>query len=291
MSRKENLNMVDMDEEHNGLYLDSPSPRVIAVTSGKGGVGKTSIVGNLAIAFSRLGNRVLVLDGDLGLPNMDVIFGLNPVYSIQDVINGEKDLSEVIIEGPEEILIIPADSDMHELAQLTNGQKLHLLSEFDTLNGDFHVFLIDTGAGISPNIMYFNIAAQERIVVVTPEPSSMFDAYALIRAMFRQHGTNRFKLLVNMVDGEDEARSVFQDLSDTLGGSLRDVSLEYIGFIPKDDNFQKAIRQRSTVLQRYPDSSSSLSFYTLAERLMSNSAPTLSDGNIKFFLRRLMTLH
>ena len=160
MSRKENLNIVDMGEEHNGLYLDSPSPRVIAVTSGKGGVGKTSIVGNLAIAFSRLGNRVLVLDGDLGLPNMDVIFGLNPVYSIQDVINGEKDLSEVIIEGPEEILIIPADSDMHELAQLTNGQKLHLLSEFDTLNGDFHVFLIDTGAGISPNIMYFNIAAQ-----------------------------------------------------------------------------------------------------------------------------------
>jgi len=290
MSRKEDLTMVGMGEDK-GLSLVSPSPRVIAVTSGKGGVGKTSIVGNLAIAFRRLGNRVLVLDGDLGLPNMDVIFGLNPVYSIKDVISGEKDLSEVIIEGPEEILIIPADSDMHELVQLTNGQKLNLLSEFDTLNGDFHVFLIDTGAGISSNIMYFNIAAQERIVVVTSEPSSMFDAYALIRAMFRQHGTNRFKLLVNMVDDEQEARSVFQDLSDTLGGSLRNVSLEYIGFIPKDDNFQKAIRQRSTVLQRYPQSASSVSFYTLAKRLMANSAPTLSDGNIKFFLRRLMTLH
>ena len=285
------MNMVGMGEEDKAPYVESPSPRVIAVTSGKGGVGKTSIVGNLAIAFRRLGNRVLVLDGDLGLPNMDVIFGLNPVHSIKDVISGEKDLSEVIIEGPEEILIIPADSDMHELAQLTSGQKLNLLSEFDTLNGDFHVFLIDTGAGISSNIMYFNIAAQERIVVVTSEPSSMFDAYALIRAMFKQYGTNRFKLLVNMVDDEQEARLVFQDLSDTLGGSLRNVSLEYVGFIPRDDNFHKAIRQRSTVLQCYPQSASSLSFYTLARRLMANAATTLSDGNIKFFLRRLMTLH
>lgn len=272
------------------LHSEKPSPRVIAVTSGKGGVGKTSIVGNLAIAFRRLGNRVLVLDGDLGLPSMDVIFGLNPTYSIKDVINGEKDLSEVIIEGPEEILIIPADSDMDELAQLTDGQKLHLLSEFDGLNDDFHVFLIDTGSGISSNIVYFNIAAQERIVVVTPEPSSILDAYALMRVLFTRHGTNRFKLLVNMVDDGHEARTVYKALSSALGEFLRNVSLEYVGFIPRDENFRRAIRQRSSVLQRYPESASSRSFHKLAKRLTAHAAVP-SDGNIKFFLRKLMSLH
>jgi flagellar biosynthesis protein FlhG len=270
---------------------ESPSPRVIAVTSGKGGVGKTSIVGNLAIAFRRLGNRVLVLDGDLGLPNIDIIFGLNPIYNIRHVIEGEKDLSEVIIQGPEEVLVIPADSNMHELAHLTDGQKLNLLTEFDRLNGDFDVFLIDTGAGISSNILYFNIAAQERIVVVTSEPTSIADAYALVRTIHRQHGTDRFKLLVNRVNNTEEARSIFEVLSNALGASMRNVSLEYIGFIPEDENFQRAIRQRSTVLQRYPESASSKSFCSLAKHLLANSSTAPSDGNIKFFFRKLMSLH
>lgn len=270
---------------------ESPSPRVIAVTSGKGGVGKTSIVGNLAIAFRRLGNRVLVLDGDLGLPNIDIIFGLNPLYTIRHVIEGEKDLSEVIVQGPEEVLVIPADSNMHELANLTDGQKLNLLTEFDRLNGDFHVFLIDTGAGVSSNVLYFNIAAQERIVVVTSEPSSVADAYALIRAIHGQHGTNRFKLLINRVNDTAEARSIYQVLSNALGASMRNVSLEYIGFIPEDENFDRAIRQRSTVLQCSPESASSKSFCRLAKHLLANSSTAPSDGNIKFFFRKLMSLH
>jgi flagellar biosynthesis protein FlhG len=270
---------------------DSPSPRVIAVTSGKGGVGKTSIVGNLALAFRRLGCRVLVLDGDLGLPNMDIIFGLNPSHSIKHVIKGEKDLSEVIVEGPEEVLVIPADSEMHELRQLTDGQKLNLLNEFDRLNGDFHVFLIDTAAGISSDIMYFSIAAQERIVVVTSEPSSIANAYALMKVMFQQHGTDRFKLLVNMVADAQEAQWVFEDLSNAITSSLQNVSLEYIGFIPEDEDYHRAVRQASTVLQRYPDSESSKSFHALAERLLASSVKAPSDGNIKFFWRKLMSLH
>jgi flagellar biosynthesis protein FlhG len=289
MNRKKDLNMYGLSKSA-GYAPETPSPRVIAVTSGKGGVGKTSIVGNLAIAFSRMGKRVLVLDGDLGLPNIDLIFGLKPDYSIKHVIKGEKDLSEVIVKGPEDVLVIPADSGMGELIHLTNGEKLHLLSEFDTFNGDFHVFLIDTGAGISSNIIYFNIAAQERIVVVTSEPGSIVDAHRLIRAISKQHGTNRFKLLVNMVNEEQEARSVFEELSNALGEFLRDVSLEYIGFIPEDENFQRAVRQRSTVLQRYPESVSSKSFYVLAKRLLANSSNAPCDGNIKFFWRKLMSL-
>ena len=268
--------------------VGSPSPRVVAVTSGKGGVGKTNIVGNLAIAFRRLGKRVLILDGDLGLANIDIILGLNPVYNIKHVINGEKDLAEVMVEGPENIFVIPGGSGLHELVNLTNGQKLNLLNEFDRLNEEFDIFLIDTGAGISSNVIYFNIAAQERIVVATCEPSSITDAYALMKVMFTQHGTRSFELLVNMVAHADEARSVFENLSNAIVHFLKDISLEYVGFIPKDDNFQKAVRQQCTVLQRYPESESSKGFSELARRLLANSANTPCDGNIKFFWRKLM---
>ena len=269
----------------------SAFPRVIAVTSGKGGVGKTNIVGNLAIAFRRLGKRVLVLDGDLGLANIDIIFGLSPAYNIRHVISGEKDLAEVIVEGPEGILIIPAGSGVHELAHLTNGQKLNLLNEFDTLDGDFDIFLIDTGAGVSSNIIYLNIAAQERIVVATCEPSSIRAAGALMEIIHTQHGTRRFELLVNMVNSRNEARSVFEELGAALERFGKDMSLEYLGFIPKDDNFQRAAREQCPVLQRYPESESSRGFCDLADRLMANPENGPSDGNIKFFWRKLMNCH
>lgn len=266
----------------------SPFPQVIAVTSGKGGVGKTNIVGNLAIALRRLGKRVLILDGDLGLANIDIIFGLTPTYNIRHVINGEKDLADVIVEGPEGVLIIPAGSGVLELAHLTNGQKLNLLNEFDTLEGDFDIVLIDTGAGISSNIIYFNIAAQERIVVATNEPSSVRSASALIELIHTQHGTKRFKLLVNMVNDPEDARSVFEDLTRALGRFGKNMSLEHLGFIPKDDNFQKAAKEQCPVLQRFPESESSRVFFDLAERLLANSRNGPSDGNIKFFWRKLI---
>jgi len=290
MVRKKGCNMNGINGVK-GWSIGSSFPRVIAVTSGKGGVGKTNIVGNLAIAFRRLGRRVLILDGDLGLANIDIIFGLNPIYNIKHVINGEKDLTEVIVEGPEEICIIPAGSGLHELVHLTNGQKLNLLNEFDRLNEDFDIFLIDTGAGISSNIIYFNIAAQERIVVATCEPSSITDAYALMKVMFTQYGTKSFKLLVNMVTHEEEARSVFENLSNAIVRFLNGMSLEYLGFIPKDDNFQSAVKQQRTVLQRYPESESSKSFCDLAQRLLAGSAKASCDGNIKFFWRKLMDSH
>ena len=191
-------------------------PQVITVTSGKGGVGKTNIVGNLAIALKRLGKRVLILDADLGLANIDIIFGLTPKYNINHVINGERDIADILIKGPEDIYIIPAGSGIQELSQLTEGQKLNLLSEFDAIDDWFDIFLIDTGAGISSNVIYFNIAAAERIVLVTPEPTSITDAYALIKVLYTKHGTNTFKILVNMTKGAEEAESVYKNLSSSV---------------------------------------------------------------------------
>jgi len=231
----------------------------------------------------------LILDGDLGLANIDIIFGLNPAYNIKHVISGEKDLADVIVEGPEEIRIIPAGSGLQQLVDLTQGQKLNLLNEFDALEEDFDIFLIDTGAGISSNVIYFGIAAEERIVVATSEPASITDAYALIKVMFTKHDTNTFKLLVNMVDHEEEARSVFENLSNAVMRFLKGISLEYVGFIPRDGNLERSVRQQCTVIERYPESPSSRGFLKLANRLLVSSDNLAQDGNIKFFWKKLMS--
>ena len=263
-------------------------PQVITVTSGKGGVGKTNIVGNLAIALKRLGKRVLILDADLGLANIDIIFGLTPKYNINHVINGERDIADILIKGPEDIYIIPAGSGIQELSQLTEGQKLNLLSEFDAIDDWFDIFLIDTGAGISSNVIYFNIAAAERIVLVTPEPTSITDAYALIKVLYTKHGTNTFKILVNMTKGAEEAESVYKNLSSSVDRFLGNIALDYTGFIPRDNNFQKAVKKQKAIIQIYPETVSSKSITKLAEYISKLSRDDPPDGNIKFFWKKLV---
>ncbi|SHJ22365.1 flagellar biosynthesis protein FlhG [Desulfatibacillum alkenivorans DSM 16219] len=263
-------------------------PRVVAVTSGKGGVGKTNIVGNLAIALSRMGKRVLILDGDLGLANIDIIYGLHPEFTIKHVLTGEKDLKDVIVKGPEGVSVIPASSGLADLVHLTQGEKLNLLSEFDGLEEDYDIFLIDTGAGISSNIVYFNAAARERIVIATPEPTSITDAYALMKVMFTRHGTRTFKLLVNMVNNEAEADLVFKSLSNALLRFLQDISLEYMGCIKRDDHVPKSVKKQAPLLTLYPKSMAGKGINELAERFLSKGEDSSADGNIKFFFRRLV---
>jgi flagellar biosynthesis protein FlhG len=263
-------------------------PKVIAITSGKGGVGKTNVVGNLAIACQRMGKRVLIFDADLGLANIDIIFGLNPKHNIEEVIKGEKELSQVIVQGPEDVAILPASSGVQELAHLTEGQKINLLNEFDILSNMFDIMLIDTGAGISSNVTYFNMAAEERIIVVTPEPTSITDAYALIKVMFYQHGTKNFFLLFNMVRDESEAKSVYQNLSRVVARFMGGISIDYAGFIPWDSLLQEAVSRREPVVCCYPEGSSSNSFKELANYLLRQTDRRPIDGNIKFFWKSLI---
>ena len=263
-------------------------PKVIAITSGKGGVGKTNVVGNLAIACQRMGKRVLIFDADLGLANIDIIFGLNPKHNIEEVIKGEKELSQIIVQGPEDVAILPASSGVQELAHLTEGQKINLLNEFDILSNMFDIMLIDTGAGISSNVTYFNMAAEERIIVVTPEPTSITDAYALIKVMFYQHGTKNFFLLLNMVRDESEAKSVYQNLSRVVARFMGGISIDYAGFIPWDSLLQEAVSRREPVVCCYPEGSSSNSFKELANYLLRQTDRRPIDGNIKFFWKSLI---
>ena len=264
------------------------SPRVIAVTSGKGGVGKTNIVGSLALSLAKMNKRVLVFDADLGLANIDIIFGVHPRYNIGHVLSGEMALSEVVAQGPEGIQIIPAGSGFVNLTHLTEGQKLHILSEFEALEDNVDVMLIDTGAGISENVIYFNLAAEECVVVATPEPTSNTDAYAMMKVMSTQYGTKHFKLLVNMAQSEGEAKMVFLNLSQAVDRFLNSVVLEYQGYLPKDSRISRAVRSKVPFVELFPDSPSSKKIRAIASDIIEAPRRLDTNGNIKFFLNQYM---
>jgi flagellar biosynthesis protein FlhG len=262
--------------------------RVISVTSGKGGVGKTSVVANLALALCRMKKRVLILDADLGLANMDVMLGLNPRYTIQNVLTREKKIEEVIVTAPGGFKLLPAASGIQELTELDNGERLFLLNELDSIQDRFDVLLIDTAAGISSNVMYFNFAAMEKVVVVTNEPTSLTDAYALIKVLSSKYHQKRFKVLVNSARSASEAARIYRNLGLVADQFLGSPSLDYLGWIPYDKMVPAAIRQQRMVLERYPDTPASKSIVSLAEKLMGKEEEQAFAGDIRFFWRRLL---
>lgn len=272
-------------EKNNGY--DSHHIRVISVTSGKGGVGKTSITANLAEAFQRLGQRVLILDADLGLANMDIMLGLNPKYTIGHVLKGEKTLDEVIITAPGGFKLLPAASGIQELTNLDNGQRLFLLNELDSLHEQFDMILIDTGAGISSNVMYFNYAAMERVVVITNEPTSLTDAYALIKVLIKEYHQKRFKVLVNLARSSAEADRIFKSLSKVADRYLSSPALDYLGWIPYDKQIPAAVRKQRMVLESHPHTPASKCIMSLAKRMLAENDISF-EGDIKFFWRRLL---
>jgi flagellar biosynthesis protein FlhG len=267
---------------------NAPRIRVISVTSGKGGVGKTSVTANLAVALCKMGKRVLILDADLGLANMDVILGLSPRYTIKHVLRGEKNIEDVIITAPGGFNLLPAASGIQELTELDSSQRLFLLNELDAIQDMFDVLLIDTGAGISSNVMYFNFAAMEKVVIVTNEPTSLTDAYALIKVLTSKYQQKRFKVLVNAALDAMEAERIFRHLSLVVDQFLRSTSLDFLGYIPYDKRIPAAIRKQQTVLRLYPDTPASVHITALAKKLMSSGDDSVFEGDIKFFWQRLL---
>ncbi|MBI3392154.1 MAG: MinD/ParA family protein [Nitrospirae bacterium] len=264
-----------------------PPVRVIAVTSGKGGVGKTNVVANLAIALSRLGQRVLLFDADLSLGNIDVLLGLTPGRTLGDVLAGQARLREILVHGPEGIQILPATSGVQELSALTEEQRAGLLTEVDQLDGAADVLLVDTGAGVSSNVLYFTVAAQEIIVVVSPEPTSMTDAYALMKILSTRHAERSFKLLVNSVRTPAEAMEVYRNLVKVADRFL-DISIGYLGHIPADDHVTMAVRRQRAVVDLYPRSPAARNFAEVARTLLDDAPVVSPKGNIQFFWQRLV---
>lgn len=274
----------------NAAKAERNVPKVICITSGKGGVGKTNIVANLAFALCRQGKRVMILDADLGLANIDILLGLAPKYTIRHVFSGEKTIAEILVDGPGGMRIMPASSGVQELAELSESQKLFLLNELDGLRSSIDIMFIDTGAGISSNVVYFNLAAQERVIVATPEPTSIADAYALIKVLFTRHDTKRFSVLVNQAHTPSEAQQVFKKLAMVADRFLGSLSLDYWGSIPYDANVPRAVRQQRAVVELYPEASSSKQFRDLAGKICGRMYDERPDGNIKFFWKNLLQM-
>jgi flagellar biosynthesis protein FlhG len=263
-------------------------PRVIAVTSGKGGVGKSNIVVNLGLALARQGLKVLLIDADLGLANLDILLGLTARFTIYDVLSLGKPLAESVVPGPEGVKILPASSGIADLAELDDFQKISLLNEVDHYAEDLDLALIDTGAGISRNVLFFNLASRERIVVANNQPTSITDAYAMIKVLARQHGERHFTLLVNGVTRAREGEVVYRTLLTVAEQFLGpEIHLEYLGFIPYDDSIPKAVMRQQPVLTLYPQSPASKAFIQIAQRLWQMPPRGGVEGNLRFFWRRL----
>jgi flagellar biosynthesis protein FlhG len=263
--------------------------RVMSVSSGKGGVGKSNIVINLSVAFDRLGLRTLIMDADLGLANIDVLLGLTPKYNMSHVLSGQKRLDEVLVDGPGGVKIMPASSGVQELTRLTDEQKLLFLEMLDELETDIDVLLIDTGAGISDTVLYFNLAAHERIIVVTPEPTSLTDAYALIKVLYSKHGERNYRILVNLAANESMGKSIFAKLSKVADHFLDGLSLDYLGTIPHDTSVTKSVMRQRPVLEAFPEAQASKAFMRIAEAVR-NNRPNANQGSIQFFWKRLLNV-
>ena len=278
-----------MIDQADGLRrVVNPKPvKVIAVSSGKGGVGKTNVSVNLAVSLASSGKEVMLMDADLGLANVDVLLGLNPAYDLSHVISGERTLEEVIVEGPNNVKIIPGSSGISHMANISPAEQAGLIRAFSELDDVVDVLIVDTGAGISDGVVSFCSAAQEVIVVVCDEPASITDAYAFIKIMSREHGIERFQILANMAQTTHEGRELFHKLSKATERFL-DVMLTFMGSIPYDSRLKKAVQHQRAVVDAFPRSPSAVALKRLAKQVNGWPEAKSTGGQLEFFVERLI---
>ncbi|QDI03565.1 MULTISPECIES: MinD/ParA family ATP-binding protein [Xanthomonas translucens group] len=262
--------------------------RTIAVTGGKGGVGKTNISVNLSMALADMGKRTLLLDADLGLANVDVLLGLTPRFTLADLVAGRCTLEEVLIDLPNGLMVVPAASGRRHMAELPPAQHVGLVNVFSELQRDLDVMIIDTAAGITDSVLTFCQAAQDAVVVVCDEPASITDAYALIKVLSRERGVDRMQIVANMVRDPNEGRLLYDKLSRVCEKFLGDVSLNYLGCVPQDDWLRLSVQRQQPVVKAYPSSPSAQAITEIARRTSRWQAPTAPRGNVEFFVERII---
>jgi len=262
--------------------------KVIAITSGKGGVGKTNFSVNLAISLQELGNNVVVLDADLGMANVDVIIGVVPKLNMSDVIFNNKSIEDIIISGPMGIKIIPGGSGIEGLSNLNDDQRKSLADKFSNLK-DTDILIIDTGAGISKNVLSFIATSDEVIIVTTPEPTSITDAYSLIKVALRYIPRSKLHIVVNRVSNDREASLTYQRLGSAVKSFLkRDIN--YLGYIIDDLKVRKSVMEQVPFKVAYPDTSASRCIDEIASAITGLPLPYKRYGGVKDFVAKVAFL-
>ncbi|MGO2487330.1 MAG: MinD/ParA family protein [Pseudomonas taetrolens] len=264
------------------------SIQVIAVASGKGGVGKTTVAVNLSFALAKCGRRVVLLDGDLGLANIDVLLGLAPTYTLADLIEGRCVLSDVLMRGPGGVRIVPAASGVENMVNLSSAQHTGLIQAFSDISDSLDVLVIDTATGLGKSMVSFARAAQDVLLVVCDDPASIADTYALIRLLNRDYGMSRFRILASMVHNLDDGRRLFGKLNN-LADRFLDVSLHYAGAVPYDECVRKAGHKQRAVSEVFPNSKSACAFNVIAQKVDAWSLPSSPRGHIEFFIDKLVS--
>lgn len=265
--------------------------KVIAVTSGKGGVGKTSITVNLAIALSQKGFRVVIIDADLGLSNIDVVFGIVPQYSLMDSVNSEKSLLDILCDGPSNIKFISGGSGVQELVNLDKNSIEAFIANMSQLDNIADYILIDTGAGLSDTVMNFVLSAEEVLLVITPEPTSITDAYALVKTVSRISKDCMIKVLINRADDENEAKSVYNNFA-MVADRFLGMKLDTLGYLPNDQFFTKSVKLQKPYLISYPKNFTSKLINDIADSIAKKDLNqyNVTQPGIKGFLNRFVGL-
>lgn len=261
--------------------------QVIAISGGKGGVGKSNISVNLSIALAKLQRKVVLMDADLGLANIDVLLGLKAKYTLADVLSGEVELRDVLLTGPAGIQVVPASSGVQQMAALGPQEHAALIHAFSDLSDQLDVLIVDTAAGITDTVVSFIRACQEVLVVVCDEPSSITDAYAQIKLLNTEYGVNRFRVVANMTHTAKEGQLMFNKLNMVCDKFL-DVTLQYVGQVPFDENVRKAVKKQQALMEFAPSSKASLAIKQIATQVDNWPLPSGASGHLEFFVERLL---
>lgn len=261
--------------------------KVIAVSGGKGGVGKTTVCANLGIALASRGRSVMMLDADLGLANLDLMLGLKAGRTLADVIAGHCDLDDILLPGPGGTLVVPAAAGVARMAALSAAEHAGIIRAFSGLRRPVDVLLVDTAAGLSQSVLMFGQAAHEVVVVVCDEPASMTDAYGLIKVLSRDYGVGRFRMVANRCGSLTAARELHHRMVQVCDRFL-DVVLDFAGHVPDDEFLRRAVRQQQAVVASYPGSPAAQAFKNLAAVADMWNVPRGARGHLEFFVERLV---
>ena len=260
---------------------------VVSVTSGKGGVGKTNIICNLAVELGRRGKRVLLIDCDLGLANVNIVMGFEPKQTLLEVLQGEATLDEVLVEAAPNVTVLPATSGIRQMTRLTDEQFLILYAALESLNREFDVVLLDTGAGIGDNVLYFNTVAEDIVVVSTPEPTAITDAYAMIKVLNADYKVKRFELLVNRARSRKDALKVYRYVTTVADQYLEDVAIDYFGHVVADDSVPSSVMKQKTFVDAFPESPAADCVRDLGAQIIKRLETRPATGNMPSFWRRM----